>query len=101
MTDSGKLSTVESLQGIDSGPEILSYDRRKTEVAFAQDIPNEQASHQKFQTHLSEAPDGGIRAWLAVFAQVQVYLVQIVIDDLGLQYRIGYILYVSCSYSLP
>ncbi|KAG2145060.1 MFS general substrate transporter [Suillus cothurnatus] len=77
MTDSGKLSTIESLQGVDSGPEILSYDRRKTEVAFAQDIPNEQASYQKFQTHLSEAPDGGIRAWLAVFAQ----------------YRIGYILY--------
>lgn len=72
MTDSGKLSTIESLQGVDSGPEILSYDRRKTEVAFAQDIPNEQASYQKFQTHLSEAPDGGIRAWLAVFATALV-----------------------------
>ncbi|KAG2032195.1 major facilitator superfamily domain-containing protein [Suillus americanus] len=41
-----------------------------------QEIPNEQASHQKLQTHLSEAPDGGMRAWLAVFAQVQVHLIE-------------------------
>ncbi|KAG1890890.1 MFS general substrate transporter [Suillus subluteus] len=47
------------------------YDTQKTAVAFDQEIPNEQASRQKLQTLLSEAPDGGIRAWLAVFAQVQ------------------------------
>jgi hypothetical protein len=71
MSDSEKLPTIESLQCIDSAPEskhILSCDRRKTGVALGQEMPNEQASHQKLQTHLSEAPDGGMRAWLAVFA---------------------------------
>lgn len=75
MSDSEKLPTIESLQGIDSAPEskhILSCDRRKTGVAFGQEMPNEQASHQKLQTHLSEAPDGGMRAWLAVFAAALV-----------------------------
>lgn len=75
MSDSEKLPTIESLQGIDSAPEskhILSCDRRKTGVAFGQEMPNGQASHQKLQTHLSEAPDGGMRAWLAVFAAALV-----------------------------
>ncbi|KAG1863613.1 MFS general substrate transporter [Suillus subalutaceus] len=74
-------SYIEALQGIDpaSGSQhSLSYDTQKTGVAFDQEIPNEQTSHRKLQTDLSEAPDGGIRAWLAVFAQ----------------YCIGYILYV-------
>ncbi|KAG1761557.1 MFS general substrate transporter [Suillus occidentalis] len=75
MSDSEKLPTKESLQGIDSAPKskhILSCDRRQTGVAFDQEIPNEQAFHQKLQTHLSEAPDGGMRAWLAVFATALV-----------------------------
>ncbi|KIK46495.1 hypothetical protein CY34DRAFT_9635 [Suillus luteus UH-Slu-Lm8-n1] len=68
MFDSEKLPTIESPQGIDSAPKskhILSCDRRQIGVAFDQEIPNEQAFHQKLQTHLSEAPDGGMRAWLA------------------------------------
>ncbi|KAG2106781.1 MFS general substrate transporter [Suillus discolor] len=67
MPDSEKLPTIESLQGIDSASEskyILPYDKQKTEAGFDHEL----------QTHLSEAPDGGIRAWLA--------------------YCIGYILYV-------
>ncbi|KAG2150667.1 MFS general substrate transporter [Suillus bovinus] len=66
--------TIESSQDIDSASESkhrLSY--------VDQDISNEQAFHQ---THRSEAPDGGIRAWLAVFAQVHVYLMEIVTDVL-------------------
>lgn len=75
MFDSEKLPTIESPQGIDSAPKskhILSCDRRQIGVAFDQEIPNEQAFHQKLQTHLSEAPDGGMRAWLAVFAAALV-----------------------------
>ncbi|KAG1782385.1 MFS general substrate transporter [Suillus placidus] len=63
---SKKLPSIESLQGINSASEnkhSLSYDGQKTGVAFDQEIPNEQASHQKLP------PDGGIRAWLAVFGQ--------------------------------
>lgn len=98
MSDSEKLPTIESLQGIGSAPKskhILSCDRRQIGVAFDQEIPNEQAFHQKLQTHLSEAPDGGMRAWLAVFAQVQVHVIEAVTDIFELQYRIGHILYVS------
>jgi hypothetical protein len=83
MSDLEKLPTIEPLQGIDSASEskhILSYDRRKTGVAFDQEIPNEHAFNHKFQTHLSEASDEGIRAWLAVFAQVQVHLIETVTD---------------------
>ncbi|KAG1827420.1 MFS general substrate transporter [Suillus subaureus] len=75
MSDSEKLPTIESLQGIDSvsgSQHSLSYDRLETTVAFDQEILNEQGSHQKFQAHLSEAPDGGIRAWLTVFATAMV-----------------------------
>ncbi|KAG2350014.1 MFS general substrate transporter [Suillus weaverae] len=73
---SEKLPSTESLQGINSASEnkrsLPSDDGQKTGIAFDQEIPNEQASHQK------PPPDGGIRAWLVVFAQ----------------YRIGHILYV-------
>ncbi|KAG1734342.1 MFS general substrate transporter [Suillus lakei] len=67
---SEKLPSVEALQGIDFASESrhsLSYDRQKTRVA----------SQQKLSTHLGEAPDGGTRAWLVVFARC----------------RIGYVLY--------
>ncbi|KAG1863604.1 MFS general substrate transporter [Suillus subalutaceus] len=75
MSDLEKLPTIESLQGINSASgsqHSLSYDTQKTAVAFDQEIPNEQASRQKPQTLLSEAPDGGMRAWLAVFAAALV-----------------------------
>ncbi|KAG2063481.1 MFS general substrate transporter [Suillus decipiens] len=74
MSDSDKLPTVQSLQGINSVPEskyTLSYEH-KLEVAFDKEIPDEQASQQTLQTHLSEAPDGGLRAWLSVFATTLV-----------------------------
>ncbi|KAG2136597.1 MFS general substrate transporter [Suillus bovinus] len=60
MSNSGKSSTIESSQGIDS-PSASKH--RSSYVD--QEIPSEQAFHQ---THLSESPDGGISAWLAVFA---------------------------------
>ncbi|KAG2349996.1 MFS general substrate transporter [Suillus weaverae] len=66
---SEKLPSIESLQGINSASEnkhSLSDDGQKTGVAFDQEIPNEQASHQKLP------PDGGIRAWLTVFATALV-----------------------------
>lgn len=65
MSDSEKLPTIESLQGLDSASEsrhILPYEKQKTEAGFDHEL----------QTHLSEAPDGGIRAWLAVFATALV-----------------------------
>ncbi|KAG1787916.1 MFS general substrate transporter [Suillus plorans] len=65
MSDSEKLPTIESLQGIDSASEskhTLPYDKQKTEAGFDHEL----------QTRLSEAPDGGIRAWLAVFATALV-----------------------------
>lgn len=65
MSDSEKLPTIESLQGIDSASEskdILPYDKQKTEAGFDHEL----------QTHLGEAPDGGIKAWLAVFATALV-----------------------------
>ncbi|KAG2357010.1 MFS general substrate transporter [Suillus spraguei] len=71
MSDSDKLPTIQSLQGIDSVPHTLSYEQ-KSEVAFDKEIPDEQASQLTLQTHLSEAPDGGLRAWLSVFATALV-----------------------------
>lgn len=77
MSDSEKLPTIESLQGIGSASEskhIFPYDKQKTETGFDHEL----------QTRLSEAPDGGIRAWLAVFAQVQIHLIEIATDVFGL-----------------
>jgi hypothetical protein len=71
-------SYIESLK-VDSASESqhsLPYDRQETGVTFDQEIPNELASNQDL------SPDGGIRAWLAVFAQVQVYLIEIITDGL-------------------
>ncbi|KAG1831882.1 hypothetical protein EV424DRAFT_133975 [Suillus variegatus] len=65
MSDSERLPTIESLQGIDSASEskhILPYDKQKTEAGFDREL----------QTRLNEAPDGGIRAWLSVFAAALV-----------------------------
>lgn len=77
MSDSERLPTIESLQGIDSASEskhILPYDKQKTEAGFDREL----------QTRLNEAPDGGIRAWLSVFAQVQIHLIEIATDVFGL-----------------
>ncbi|KAG1782396.1 MFS general substrate transporter [Suillus placidus] len=66
---SEKLPSIESLQGINSASEnkhSLSDDGQKTGIPFDQEIPDEQVS-QKHVTHPGEAPDGGIRAWLALF----------------------------------
>lgn len=61
-------SYIESLK-VDSASESqhsLPYDRQETGVTFDQEIPNELASNQDL------SPDGGIRAWLAVFATTLV-----------------------------
>ncbi|KAG1890893.1 MFS general substrate transporter [Suillus subluteus] len=56
--------SVEALQG----SHVSSYDTQKTGAAVDPKIPDEQIS-QKHVTHPGEAPDGGIRAWLVVFAR--------------------------------
>ncbi|KAG1787917.1 MFS general substrate transporter [Suillus plorans] len=66
---SEKSLSIEVLQGIDSASEVLSYDGQKTREAVEPEILDEQLS-QKHVTHLGEAPDGGLRAWLVVFARV-------------------------------
>jgi len=66
---SEKSLSVVALQGIDSASEIshaLSYDRQK---AVDPRISDEQVS-QKHVAYPGEAPDGGLRAWLVVFARV-------------------------------
>ncbi|KAG1723551.1 MFS general substrate transporter [Suillus lakei] len=81
---SEKSLSIEALPGIDSASEIshvLSYDRQKASLTVDQKIPDEQAS-QKHVTHPGEAPDGGLRAWLVVFARC----------------RIGYVLYIFQAY---
>ncbi|KAG1863601.1 major facilitator superfamily domain-containing protein [Suillus subalutaceus] len=59
--------SVEALQG----SHVSSYDTQKTGAAVDPKIPDEQIS-QKHVTHPGEAPDGGIRAWLVVFAAASV-----------------------------
>ncbi|KAG1734343.1 MFS general substrate transporter [Suillus lakei] len=68
---SEKSLSVETfkLQDFDSASYRLSYDWQKTRVAVDQEIPGEQASHHKLLIHTGEAPDGGSRAWLVVFAR--------------------------------
>ncbi|KAG2052774.1 MFS general substrate transporter [Suillus hirtellus] len=66
---SEKPPSIEVLQGIDSASEVLSYDGQKTREAVEPEILDEQL-FQKHVTHLGEAPDGGLRAWLVVFARV-------------------------------
>ncbi|KAG1905751.1 MFS general substrate transporter [Suillus fuscotomentosus] len=66
---SEKSLSIEVLQGIDSASEVLSYDGQKTREAVEPEILDEQL-FQKHVTHLGEAPDGGLRAWLVVFARV-------------------------------
>ncbi|KAG2349995.1 MFS general substrate transporter [Suillus weaverae] len=73
-TMSEKSLSTEVFQGIDSASEIshvLSYDGQKTGAAVDPEIPDEQVS-QKHVTHPGEAPDGGLRAWLVVFAAALV-----------------------------
>ncbi|KAG2106782.1 MFS general substrate transporter [Suillus discolor] len=69
---SKKSPSIEVLQGIDSASEIshvLPYDGQKTKEAVDPEILDEQLS-QKYVTHLGEAPDGGLRAWLVVLGRV-------------------------------
>ncbi|KAG1827419.1 uncharacterized protein BJ212DRAFT_51933 [Suillus subaureus] len=71
---SEKSLSIEALQGIGSASEIshiLSYHRQKTRAAVDLKILDEQVS-QKHVTHLGEAPDGGLRAWLVAFAAALV-----------------------------
>jgi hypothetical protein len=69
---SEKPLSVEALQGDDSASEIsqvLPYGRQEARAAVDPEISDDQVS-QKHVTHLSDAPDGGLRAWLVVFARV-------------------------------
>ncbi|KAG2150668.1 MFS general substrate transporter [Suillus bovinus] len=77
---SEKSLSIEPLQVIDCASEIshvLSYDRQKTEeeeeVVVEPEILYEEVS-QKHVTHLGEAPDGGLRAWLVVFRLIDYVL---------------------------
>ncbi|KAG1863603.1 MFS general substrate transporter [Suillus subalutaceus] len=68
------LNMIEALQGIDYASEIshvLSYDGQKTRAAVDEKILDEDVS-QKHVTHPDKAPDGGLRAWLVVFAAALV-----------------------------
>ncbi|KAG1731887.1 major facilitator superfamily domain-containing protein [Suillus lakei] len=60
------------LRDMDSASYRLSYDWQKTRVAVDQEMPGELASHHKLSIHTGEAPDGGLRAWLMVFAAALV-----------------------------
>lgn len=67
---SEKSLSIEALQGNGSASEtsrVLPYDKQNTRATVDPQIPNEQVS-QKHVTYLGEAPDGGLRAWLMVFA---------------------------------
>ncbi|KAG2157001.1 MFS general substrate transporter [Suillus clintonianus] len=70
---SEKSLSIEAFQGIQIDPasgsrHSLSYDEWETKAVVDQEIPNEQGS-QKLATQPGEAPDGGLRAWLVVFAR--------------------------------
>ncbi|KAG1756873.1 MFS general substrate transporter [Suillus paluster] len=68
---SEKSLSIEALQGIDSASEDrhhLSCDEKTRATTPNDQETLDKQSFRKLVTHVSEAPDGGFRAWLVVFA---------------------------------